>query len=216
LPITKATEIAFKSICLRIGRSLLLISAIALAMAFLASIQTSDAVVRGLQSWINSPHHDRTEVVAAEQITELMKQHGVSAMAENSRQHWMIALALMVAFVGVMNAMLMSVSERFREIGTMKCLGALDGFIVKLFLLESLMQGAAGSVVGVVAGFLIALLSSLVNYGANALTHLPTAELVASLLLSILGGVILSIVGAIIPAWQAGRMQPVEAMRVEA
>ena len=38
-----------------------------------------------------------------------------------------LGLALLVAFVGILNAMLMSVTERFREIGTMKCLGALDG-----------------------------------------------------------------------------------------
>ena len=48
---------------------------------------------------------------------------------------------MLVAFVGVLNAMLMSVTERFREIGTMKCLGALNSFIVKLFLIESLFQG---------------------------------------------------------------------------
>ena len=51
--------------------------------------------------------------------------------------------------------MLMSVTERFREIGTMKCLGALDGFIVKLFLIESLFQGMAGTVMGVLLGLVL-------------------------------------------------------------
>ena len=53
--------------------------------------------------------------------------------------------------------MLMSVTERFREIGTMKCLGALDTFIVKLFLLESTFQGLAGTSAGIVIGFALTL-----------------------------------------------------------
>ena len=46
-------------------------------------------------------------------------------------------MSLLVCTVGITNSMLMAVTERFKEIGTMKCLGALDSFVVVLFMLES-------------------------------------------------------------------------------
>ena len=54
--------------------------------------------------------------------------------------------------------MLMAVTERFQEIGTMKCLGALDRFVVRLFLLESGFQGLAGALIGALIGCLGSLL----------------------------------------------------------
>ena len=57
-------------------------------------------------------------------------------------------MSLLVCFVGITNSMLMSVTERYKEIGTLKCLGALDNFIVKLFLIESGLLGFFGSLGG--------------------------------------------------------------------
>jgi ABC-type lipoprotein release transport system permease subunit len=73
--------------------------------------------------------------------------------------------------------MLMSVTERFREIGTMKCLGALDGFIVKLFLLESLFQGAVGTTLGVLLGLLVSFAMALLSYGTAATLNVPWNEI---------------------------------------
>ena len=50
--------------------------------------------------------------------------------------------------VGIINAMLMSVTERIREIGTMKCLGALDAFILKIYFIEAALQGLIGTAMG--------------------------------------------------------------------
>ena len=61
-------------------------------------------------------------------------------------------MALLVCFVGIMNSMLMSVTERFKEIGTMKCLGALDRFIVTLFFIEAGLMGLIASAAGLVSG----------------------------------------------------------------
>ena len=86
----------------------------------------------------------------------------------NARTIWLISLSLLVCAVGITNAMLMSVMERFRDIGTMKCLGALDSFILKLFLLESLFLGLAGSLLGSLTGTLLTTLSLLYKYGPLA------------------------------------------------
>ncbi|MFO8007415.1 MAG: FtsX-like permease family protein [Candidatus Brocadiia bacterium] len=144
----------------------------------------------------------------------------------NMRGIWLVGLSLLVCVVGIANAMLMSVTERFREIGTMKCLGALDKFIVKLFLIESSLQGIAGSVAGAAIGLLLAFLRSLFAFHATdpetgkgywlAVRYFPAAELLGWLLVALGTGVLLTVVAAIYPAIRAARMEPVQAMRVEA
>lgn len=132
-----------------------------------------------------------------------------------SRQNWLIALALCVAFVGIMNSMLMSVTERFREIGTMKCLGALDSFIVKLFLIESSMMGFIGTSLGVLLGLVFSLGKYCWDFDLGILSFVPGAALGQSVVWALLIGTGLAFFGAIIPAIIAARMEPVAAMRVD-
>ena len=128
---------------------------------------------------------------------------------------WLAILALLVCLVGITNAMFMTVQERFREIGTMKCLGALDGFIVKLFLLESAALGFIGTLLGIVVGLLLSSARQLVVYGVPLFTYFPLANILLAGLMSAIIGLLLSIAAAIFPAQRAARMEPVEAMRVE-
>jgi cell division protein FtsX len=177
-----------------------------------------------MKQWIDTARQlkaVRQELVAPQRLEEVMKNAGVpSTPAEilNNRiqTRWLIALALLVAFVGILNAMLMSVTERFREIGTMKCLGALDSFIIKLFLIESLFQGGVGTTVGVLLGLGLSMASMSTSYGYYAWKNVPCLGLIGTTLFSCAVGVLLTVAGAIYPAWQAARMQPIDAMRVEA
>jgi len=107
------------------------------------------------------------------------------------------------------------VTERFREIGTMKCLGALDRFVLRLFLLEAGMQGLAGSLIGALVGVIIGLLTGLVRFGTAAVTHVAAADLGVTVLVSVLVGAGLSLLGVVYPAIVAARMRPVEAMRAQ-
>jgi putative ABC transport system permease protein len=222
LPMSKAIEIAYKSIRLRMSRSLLVISAIVLALAFLMSILTTQSVVIGMRRWIATAGAGAShgQLLAAQQLEAKMKAKGIPMSAEeisNDRiqTRWLVGLALLVAFVGILNAMLMSVTERFREIGTMKCLGALDGFIVRLFLLESLFQGFVGTTIGVIVGVVVSLAGASLSYGADAWRNFPAATVILTAMGCLLIGVVLTVAGAIYPAWTAARMHPIEAMRVE-
>lgn len=119
---------------------------------------------------------------------------------------WLIGTSLIMCLVGVTNSMLMSVSERYREIGTIKCLGASDGFIVKVFFLEAALLGVAGSGIGSAVGLLL----------AAATTPGFTAPL--ALLLFGMGtgaGTLMTIFAAIAPAVQASRMPAAAALRVD-
>jgi ABC-type lipoprotein release transport system permease subunit len=174
-----------------------------------------------LMDWIASVqklHTSKTELTAPQQLAAMMKSNGVPttpAEIENQKiqTRWLLGLALLVAFVGILNAMLMSVTERFREIGTMKCLGALDGFIIKLFLVESLFQGGVGTVIGLIVGMLLSMLAATTSYGGYAWVNVPWGELVTAAGVALIVGVVLTVGGALYPAITAARMQPIEAMR---
>jgi len=133
----------------------------------------------------------------------------------SSRTKWLIVVSFLVCIVGIANAMLMSVTERFREIATMKCLGATDSFIMINFILESCMQGIAGGVVGAFLGFLLGGLRSWARFGWVAMQNLPGVELLIAGGLSIVMGVVLSAGAAVYPAYVAARLAPMEAMRIE-
>jgi putative ABC transport system permease protein len=243
LPLSKAVEIAYKSIRLRLSRSLLVTSGIVLALAFLMSIRVNESLTTAMRTWAEQRHAELDRKVDAaekkaggasadlnplmqelkeiENLQQIMMQKGVPVTlediaADRIQVDWLLGLALMVAFMGILNSMLMSVTERFREIGTMKCLGALDGFIVKLFLLESLFQGIVGTTLGVVLGLVLSFAGSYANYGSFAFKNLPVGQILYSTGLCVLVGIGLTVAAAVYPAWQAARMQPIEAMRVEA
>jgi ABC-type lipoprotein release transport system permease subunit len=107
----------------------------------------------------------------------------------------------------------MAVADRFREIGTMKCLGALDRFILRLFLIEATLQGLIGATIGGVTGAVIALSGSLIKFGPVAFDFVKMNDILTSILSAILLGSVLSIIGVLYPALLAAKMQPVEAMR---
>lgn len=124
---------------------------------------------------------------------------------DSDRLLWLVATSMVMCLVGVTNSMLMSVTERYREIGTIKCLGASDGFIVKVFFLESAVLGAIGSLVGALFG------SVLMKFVSGA--SWETVGLV--ILVGTATGIAMTILAAIAPAVQAARMPAAAALRVE-
>jgi ABC-type antimicrobial peptide transport system permease subunit len=131
------------------------------------------------------------------------------------RAGWLLIVSLVVCTVGISNAMLMSVTERFREIATMKCLGATDRTIVALFITESCVLGLAGGAVGALLGMILAVLHGSFAFGHLALVSLSFSSFLAVALASIAYGILLAGVAAVYPAIVAARLAPMEAMRVE-
>ena len=210
LPLSKAVEISFNSVKIRFGRSLITVSGIVLAIAFLMSIWAGNAIIDGLMG------------AGDPKINLILQQKGVeidpdsaAAMQQRSKDRWLVVLSLLVCLVGIANAMLMSVTERFREIGTMKCMGALDGFIIKLFILESTFMGTAGTIIGVIIGFLLTALLNMSSFGTVIFDHLPLAQVLEDGGWAIVIGSVLSLVGGILPAYRAAKMEPVDAMSLE-
>jgi len=149
---------------------------------------------------------------------ELREDEKAAAAAQASRDQvrsiWIITISLLVTVIGITNAMLMSVTERFREIGTMKCLGALSSFVRRLFLIESSLMGLVGGIAGAIGGALFAMVAYGLSFGVlQVLGSLDALLLVIYLLGSIVVAIVLSVIAALYPAAFAARMVPADALR---
>ncbi|MBN2450700.1 MAG: ABC transporter permease [Lentisphaeria bacterium] len=148
------------------------------------------------------------------QTEEELERASLRHRQQRARQVWITIVSILVTVIGISNAMLMSVTERIREIGTMKCLGALSGFVVKLFLIESFLIGVVGALLGTVLGFLVPLCAYMLSAGMGLLlAGMPLAWLLLCALASVGIGTLLSIIAAIYPAVVAAKMVPADALR---
>lgn len=201
LPFTEAIRISFQSLKIRFWRSMITTAGILLGIAFFVAVLSGNQISSAMS---------KSEVLRT--VIDSPQTTGVSA-----QQIWLIVMSLIVCVVGIANSMLMAVTERFREIGTMKCLGALNRFVVELFLLESGFQGLTGAIIGSFIGFISIMLLSLKDYGLDLFRNFPDYILGVLMYMGIacLLGMVLAIIGAAGPAYRAAQLPPAEAMRVE-
>ena len=118
------------------------------------------------------------------------------------------AISLLVGGIGVMNIMLVSVVERTREIGIRKALGAQERDIWTQFLIEAAMLTLSGGVIGVLLG---AGISALIQNLGN-MTTLVSADII---ILAISVSIAIGVFFGFYPAWQASRLNPIDALRSE-
>ncbi|MCZ6678546.1 MAG: FtsX-like permease family protein [Candidatus Poribacteria bacterium] len=201
LPFMESVRISFQSLMIRFGRSVITTAGITLGIAFLVSVLADNEITLAMQ-----------ESGAQEEIASFDEEEpqGIS-----TKDIWLIIMSLIVCVVGIANSMLMAVTERFQEIGTMKCLGALDRYVVRLFLLESGFQGLAGALIGSLIGCIASMLLGLKDYGLDLFFYFPLLPVLRIILFGCVLGMILAILGAALPAWRAAKLPPAEAMRTE-
>lgn len=209
LPWRDAFRISLKNVSLRLGRAAITASGVILGIAFLMSVWTSRVCTEGIERFqaesaraVNLDTGPGAEAAKAEK------------MQRTARQNWLVVMSLLVCMVGITNSMLMSVTERFREIGTMKCLGALDGFIVRLFLIETALLGLFGSVVGIILGHVVMLIVYTFR-DHSVVAKMNWGHMLVYMLAAMLVGTVVSLIAAIIPAVRAARMPAAAALATE-
>ncbi len=118
------------------------------------------------------------------------------------------AISLLVGGIGVMNIMLVSVTERTREIGTRKALGARSSAIRAQFIVESMIICLIGGIIGVVLGIGLGMV------GANILNSPATAS-VPAIILAVGFSMVIGVFFGYYPASKAAKLDPIEALRYE-
>ena len=156
-------------------------------------------------------HHlneDQPDDFTVIDMTEINNKLLQSAQLVNMLLLIVAAISLLVAGVGIMNIMLVSVTERTREIGLRMAVGARAANILWQFLVEATLLCLVGGLCGIIVGRLA---SILVRKYAHWPTELSIAAIVASVVVSAAVGVIFGFY----PAWKASRLDPIEALRYE-
>jgi len=210
LPWKRTLQVCFSNIRHRLGRCVLTFTCIAVVVAFFTSSMTYQLVVSDLM---------RSGDVHTQAVLEkagVFAADEAAVKRQRDQRIWLLCLSGFLCLVGISNTILMSVTERYREIGTLKCLGALDSFVVRLFLVESIFVGVLASAVGGLAGFILGLLQT----GAALEFSLLQAGvcfrcLAVGLPAAVVLGTVLTTLAAVYPTFVAARMKPVEAMRTE-
>jgi putative ABC transport system permease protein len=139
------------------------------------------------------------------------------------------AISLLVAGIGIMNIMIVSLMERTREIGILKALGMKSRTVLLVFLSESIIIGLIGAAIGIASGWVLANVVSVAfasfsgeggpfmgNQAAGTVRITITPVLTPTVFLGALAfGVGVSVIFALYPAWRASKLKPVEALRYE-
>jgi len=123
------------------------------------------------------------------------------------------AISLLVGAIGIMNSMYTSVLERTKDIGIMKAIGARNSAILQIFLFESGLIGLGGGIIGVALGTGLALLIGSFSQQAGFLLNIKIE--IAVLALGLLFAFVVGVLSGILPAYQASRLKPVDALRYE-
>jgi putative ABC transport system permease protein len=117
-------------------------------------------------------------------------------------------ISLVVGGIGVMNIMLVSVTERTREIGTRKALGARNSAIRVQFIVEAVIICAIGGLLGIVTGFLL-------GFVGSSLLGFPAAPSLTIIIIAVLFSMLIGVFFGYYPANKASRLDPIEALRYE-
>lgn len=187
-PVSEAIRFSLESVKRRFGRVLITLISIIFGIAFYAAINTT----------------------AILNIYYEMEQ-GLPTTGIKGYQLWMAAISLLVCGIGIINTMLMSIAERYKEIGTLKCLGAMDKHVMMLFIIEALFLGIIGGLLGSVLGWSIGVGMAIYQ------NQLPTLWLSSIRILgeAMVISIILSVISAVAPAYFAAKLKPAEALRYE-
>lgn len=137
-----------------------------------------------------------------EQAQNLQKM----SQATNTQLIWIASISLLVGGIGVMNIMLVSVTERTAEIGLKKAIGAKKKRILLQFLTESAVLTSLGGIIGVVSGIIMAQLIS-------SMMQIPVSISVPAILIAVVFSTLIGVIFGMLPAVQAANLNPIEALR---
>lgn len=177
--------------------------------AITASTSTADNAIAAIESWFGRYYDTNSKYSIRANSMESMLESMTSMLSTVSIAIAAIAaISLLVGGIGVMNIMLVSVTERTREIGTRKALGARNSAIRIQFVVESIIICLIGGIIGVLLGLVLG------NVGANLLGYPATAS-VTVVLIAVGFSMAIGVFFGYYPANKAAKLDPIDALRYE-
>jgi len=168
-----------------------------------------------LESAVVQASHELTKSIPPSDFVFSIRNYDeVQKMTDDINRSNMILLggiasiSLLVGGIGVMNTMLVSVTERTREIGLKKALGAKRKVISQQFLTEAIVLSVIGGLIGIFVGLLISLI-------ALRLLEYPMTISLLSILISVSFSMLIGTIFGYLPAYKASKLKPIEALRYE-
>ena len=144
----------------------------------------------------------------ASDLTEKAKNLQELSQATDNQLIWIASISLLVGGIGVMNIMLVSVTERTREIGLKKAIGARNSRIMGQFLTEAAILTSMGGIIGVIAGIILAQVISKIS-------STPVAISIPAIIFSVVFSMAIGIIFGLMPSIKAAKLNPIEALRHE-
>lgn len=151
---------------------------------------------------------DGTITYEAEDLLQTAKELQALSESTNSQLLWIASISLLVGGIGVMNIMLVSVTERTSEIGLKKAIGARKRKILVQFLTEAAVLTSIGGILGVISGIALSQIISRVS-------QTPTAISVPAIIGSVLFSMLIGIIFGLLPSYKAANLNPIDALRYE-
>ena len=157
---------------------------------------------------LNTYNSNENVLYKAEDTLEQAKELQELSNATNQQLVWIASISLLVGGIGVMNIMLVSVTERTREIGLKKAIGAKKGRILWQFLTEAAMLTSFGGILGVGVGIGMAELIS-------SIAKTPVAISLPAILFGVIFSMVIGIIFGLMPSVKASNLNPIDALRHE-
>ena len=181
----------------------------------IADLKRSEEIAAEITRKMRKDRHEKEgeEDFAVQTPAALLSSVGTILTIINIVVAGIAAIALLIGAIGVSNTMFTSVVERRREIGVMKAVGARNKDILTLFLIESGLLGLIGGILGVLLGVVFAYVASAAANFALGATLLQASFSLPLMISAVLFTFFLGIIAGTIPALQASRMAPTEALR---
>jgi len=189
----KALAFSARSVRIRMGRMLIVIAGVSFAIAFVTMLLSLGEIIEAIREITQKPDEGMGEM-----------------------RKWWVWVAIAIAVAGITNAMLMSVTERIKEIGTIRCLGAMSRHIIQIFLFEAMFLGLVGGVLGGLLGLLLTFGYTFMTYGWKLFSAAISWQIVGVQMgIAMVLAMVLCVVSAVYPVYFAARLQPADAMRYE-
>lgn len=170
----------------------------------------SRALASQMQDYFNTTYYSRNQnfMIQAISLDSIIDQYASMMGTVQIAIAVIAAISLLVGGIGVMNIMLVSITERTREIGTRKALGATNASIRMQFIVESVIICLIGGIIGIIVGLLL-------GYFGASLLGFPASVSLSAIVIAVGFSMMIGVFFGYYPANKAAKMDPIEALRYE-